>query len=347
MYINAISYYLPEEKLGNASIIEDYLHFKEKDDPDGPSIEDVYNYCWIKQRYVSAHSDSSKDLGNRAALKLFEEWDIAREEIDYLIFVSDALEYKGPTTACVMQADLGLRKSIGAIDVLHGCTGYIYGLNLAKLLIMGGQARKVLLITSDTPTKVIHPSDWNIRAIFSDGAAATLISDKKIPSGINASIGGAVFGTDGKGEHILKVERSGTRNPADAEWLFQFKHIYPGLLGGRLRMNAPQIFLFALRTVPQLVEDILEKEGLEKEEVDFFVPHQANGQMLNFLRKRLKVKEEKFCIDITDVGNTVSSSIPIALYRAYQAQRISKGNKVLLAGFGIGLSWGACMLYFK
>lgn len=245
-----------------------------------------------------------------------------------------------------MQNDLGLGQNVGAIDILHGCTGFIYGLNIAKALIISGQVNNVLLVTADTPTKIIHPSDVDLRAIFSDGAAATLISKEKRNAGINASLGEFVFGTDGSGEHALKVEHSGTRHPATAEWLSQFIDERHNNLGGRLVMKKSAIFLFAIRTVPRLVKALLEKENLTENEISLYILHQANGQMLDFIRKRMKIPEEKFIINIQDIGNTISASIPIALCQTFKENKIKNKDRILLAGFGIGLSWGGTTLKF-
>ncbi len=343
VYLNAISSYFPEYFLDNETIIKEFYEFGGKSDFE-ITPESIFNQCGVRKRFVVDPKDTTKDLGNRAAKKLFEEWNIDKSKIDYIIFVSEALEYKAPSTSCIMQHNLGLGQSTGAIDIVHGCTGFIYGLSIAKALILTDLATNVLLITADLPTKVIHPEDIDLRAIFSDGAAATLISNKKSENGINASIEDFIFGTDGQGEKNLLVERSSVNNPVDIEWLKEHERIPTQLKGGRLRMNSPKIFLFALRRVPQLVKAILNKHQLVLDEIDFFIFHQANGTMLEFLRKRLKIPKEKFIISIEHVGNTVSATIPIALKEMVDDDRIKPGQKILVAGFGIGYSWGATIL---
>jgi 3-oxoacyl-[acyl-carrier-protein] synthase-3 len=344
-YISALSFYLPEKSFSNEEIIEEYRSYCDGNEIEEITPEDIYKQCGINKRYAAPIDETAKDIGNKAAIQLFEEWSIDRGKIEYIIFVSDALDYKGPTTACVMQEDLGLSNNVGAIDVLHGCTGWIYGLSLAKALIVSGQVNNVLVITADTPTKVVHPKDIELRAIFSDGAAATLI-EKDVNGELNLEIEDFVFGTDGKGEKNLYTSRSATKDPADIEWLSQFKNVPGGMKRGRLLMNSPQIFLFALRKVPFLIAGVLEKNNLQKEDIDYFILHQANGQMLEFLRKRMKIPSEKFIINIENIGNTVSATIPIALYETLKANKIKKGDKVLVAGFGIGYSWGATILKF-
>ncbi len=341
--LNAISYYLPEVKISNEEIVADYQKYGGPQPI--PSAEDLYKQCGVRNRYRAHYDETTRDLSRRSAERLFDDWKVDRDKIDYIIMVSDALEFKGPTTACLLQNDLGLKTEVGAIDVLHGCTGFIYGLSLAKALIAIDQASNVLVITGDVPTKVIHPEDADLRAIFSDAAASTLVSRGPVQGGLNASVGEFVFGSDGTGEKNLWVERSATKEPADIEWLEPYKHLPTKLGGGRLRMNSPQIFLFALRKVPKLIDSILEKHNLQKEEIDYFVLHQANGTMLEFLRKRMKIPKEKFVLNIENVGNTVSASIPIALKDLIDAG-VQPGSKVLLAGFGIGYSWGGTVLTF-
>ena len=344
-YVTALSFYLPDKSLNNEEIIKEYHSYCDDNEAEEITPETIYKQCGINKRYFAPIDETAKDIGNKAAIQLFEEWNIDREKIGYIIFVSDALDYKGPTTACVMQENLGLSNSVGAIDVLHGCTGWIYGLSLAKALIVSGQVNNVLVITADTPTKVVHPKDIELRAIFSDGAAATLI-EKEAKGELNSSIENFIFGTDGKGEKNLYTSRSATRDPADIEWLSQFKDVPGGMKRGQLLMKSPQIFLFALRKVPSLIADVLQKNKLQKKDIDYFILHQANGQMLEFLRKRMKIPKEKFIINIENIGNTVSATIPIALYEILKANKVKKGDKVLVAGFGIGYSWGATILKF-
>ncbi len=347
MYIQSISYELAPNEISNQKIVDDFYAFGGSDDEDGPlQASQLYDQCWVNKRYASDEEQTAKDLGLSAAEKMFRESGVDRQEVDYLIFVSDALDYKGPTTACIMQHQLGLKQEIGAIDILHGCTGFIYGLNLAKALIHSGQSKKILLITADVPTKVIHPLDTDLRAIFSDAAAATLLSAEKDPNGINAEVGEFILGTDGSGEKVLRVERSGTRDPADSEWLEQHKAIPSGLRRGRLVMDSAKVLLFASRKVPSLVTDLLNKEGLNKSDISHYLLHQANGLMLDFIRKKMKVDKEEFIVNSQEVGNSVSASIPIALKLAMTHKPFKSGNKMVLAGFGIGLSWGATTLKF-
>jgi 3-oxoacyl-[acyl-carrier-protein] synthase III len=236
---------------------------------------------------------------------------------------------------------LGLRTDCGALDFNLGCSGYVYGLALAKGLIENGLCRNVLLITADTYTKLIHPKDRSVRTLFGDGAAATLISGV---SDIEV-IGPFVFGTDGRGATKLIVPAGGSRIPLNPETATvrddgtgNFRSMQ------NLFMDGPEIFNFTLKVVPSLVKQLLTKAQLDLEEVDYFVFHQANRFMLEQLRKKLKIPEEKFCINMESYGNTVSATIPMALEIAYGQEQIKQGDIVMLVGFGVGYSWGAAMI---
>ena len=343
-FVSAISYYLPEKSISNKQVIEEYEPFRKRKGL--PSISDqmIVEQTGIKSRYQAEYHETTLDLGRKAAEKLFEDYNLDRSEIDYLIFVSDALEHKGPTTACILQHQLELGEHCASIDILHGCTGWIYGLSVAKAMIASNQATNVLLITGDVPTKVIHPEDYELRAIFSDAAAATLISSElKNTAFGNYEIGDFVFGTDGSGYKNLWVERSATKEPADIEWLDQYKSLPTGLGGGRLRMKSSAIFLFAHRKVPELIKSTLKKNQAELDQIDIIVPHQANGTMLDFLRKRMRIESHKFVNRIENTGNTVSASIPIAL-KQHINENGTGANNILVAGFGIGYSWGGTLL---
>ena len=324
--LKSISYYLPEDTLTNSDLCKIFPSLTEAD---------IFKKTGIKKRHITKPTIVGSDLGFYAAEKFFIEHNFDKSKIYYLIFCTEGLDYKVPVTACVLQERLKLNKNIGAIDVPYGCTGFVYCLSVAKGLIESGQATNVLAITSDIPSTVIHPDDYDLRMIFGDAGAATLISlDETDTSGL----GKFTFGTDGSGADHLIVKRSGTRNPADASW-FKEHEAVGGLPYGRMEMNAVEIFTFAMRVVPPMIEEILLKNNLKKENIDLFIFHQANGFLLSVLRRKLKIEENKFFNYIEQVGNTVSVTIPIALSEAIKQGKAKKGDKVLVAAFGIGLSW--------
>lgn len=284
----------------------------------------------------------ASDMAVNAAESLFEEYDIDRNSIDYLLLCTQSPDYYLPTTACMVQDRLGLPIRIGALDFNLGCSGFVYGLSMAKGLIAGGVAKKVLLITSETYTKHIHPMDRSTRTIFGDGASATLICQEDL-----AQIGRFSLGTDGSGYRNLIVPSGGMALPRTAETA-QEETDESGNVRSKnnLYMNGPEIFSFTLRAVPGMVKEVLEKNGLTQQDIDLFVFHQANRFILETLRDKLSIPHDRFVIDVEDIGNTVSSTIPIALKRATARGQIKKGSKILIAGFGVGYSWGATVLDF-
>jgi len=329
--IKAISYYLPEAVLSNDLINQEFPEWE---------IEKISSKTGINSRHISADNEFSSDMAVKAAEKLFAEHNIDRSTIDYLLFCTQSPDYFLPTTACIIQDKLGLNTSIGALDFNLGCSGFVYGLSLAKGLIAGEMAKNILLITAETYSKFIHPKDKSNKTIFGDAAAATLISSEK---GF-CTLGNFVFGTDGKGAGNLIVKQGGMRFPVSNEnedIVDEFGNVRNDK---NLYMNGAEIFNFTGEFVPKLTEAILEKSNLSKENIDLFIFHQANKYMLNHLRKKIKIPEDKFFIAMEDCGNTVSSTIPIALYAAQKQGRLIESKNLVLAGFGVGYSWAACNL---
>lgn len=329
--IKAISYYLPEAILSNDLINQEFPEW---------DIEKISSKTGISSRHISASDEFSSDMAVSAAEKLFAEHNIDRSTIDYLLFCTQSPDYFLPTTACIIQDKLGLKTSIGALDFNLGCSGFVYGLSLAKGLIAGGMAENILLITSETYSKFIHPKDKSNKTIFGDAAAATLITSEK---GF-CSIEDFVFGTDGKGAENLIVKQGGMRFPVSDE-NEDIKDEFGNIRNDKnLFMNGSEIFNFTGEFVPKLTESILEKSNLSKDDIDLFIFHQANRYMLNHLRKKIKIPEEKFFIAMDHCGNTVSSTIPIALYEAQKQGKLDNVKNLILAGFGVGYSWAACNL---
>jgi len=293
----------------------------------------------IATRHVATEQEFSSDLGYYAAERLFDDAVASRGDIDFLIFCTQSPDYFLPTTACLVHERLGLNDSCGAIDINQGCSGYIYGLALANSLINSGLAANVLLITADTYSKFINQRDRSLRALFGDGATATLLTAVDTDRNL---IGPFVLGTDGRGADKLIVKAGALRfrrctktaaaNAGAQEYWRCDENLY---------MDGAAILNFALREVPRALNDLLLKSGLTLEEIDLVIPHQANRFMLERLRSRLKVPADKFWIDMEECGNTVSCTIPIALERALACGRISKRDRVALIGFGVGFSWGA------
>lgn len=330
-YIKDIAYYLPQTEVTNEAIVRDFPEW---------SVEKIALKVGVDKRHVAAEDETASNMAIKAAERLYQNENIKKEDIDFLLFCTQSPDYKLPTSACIIQHQLGLRKDIGALDFNLGCSGYVYGLSLAKGLICGGIAKNVLLLTGETYSKHLHPRDKGNRTIFGDAASATVIST----SGI-AKIGNFSLGTDGSGAENLIIKSGGMRCPEKQNDLWFDENGNP-VSSDYLYMNGSEIFTFTLDNVPPLVEDVLLRNTITKDEIDLYVFHQANKYMLNFLRKKIKIGSERFYICLSEYGNTVSNTIPIALFNAIDDKTISGKFKVMLAGFGVGYSWGGTVLYF-
>jgi 3-oxoacyl-[acyl-carrier-protein] synthase-3 len=331
--IKAIKSFLPDGKLTNEQLAEEFGDWH---------AGQILSKTGVAVRGVAAAGETASDLGVAAGQRLFANGVCASEDIDFLLFCTQSPDYFTPTSACVMQDRLGLKTSCGAIDFNQGCSGYVYGLALAKSLIEAGTASNVLLITADTYTKFINRRDRSIRTLFGDGAAATLVTSVEAESEM---IGPLVLGTDGRGAAQIIVPAGGLRCPPTSETAIEKEDEAGNWRSAEnLYMNGADVFSFALRTVPPAIDQLLAKSGLTMDQVDFFVLHQANKFILERLRGKMKIPAEKFWIDMENCGNTVSSTIPIALEGALEQQRVKTGDRVALVGFGVGYSWGAAMV---
>ena len=331
-YIKAISYYLPERVVTNEDLVKEFPEW---------DVEKVYSKVGVKERHLAGESETAGDLAEKAALKLFEEYQVSPSDIDFLLLCTQSPDYRLPSTACILQDRLGIPTSAGAFDYDLGCSGCIYGMAVAKGLIAAGLASHVLLLTAETYTKYLHPDDKSNRTIFGDGAAACLISKEK---GL-AEIGDFVFGTDGSGADNLMVKTQGARFPErtglstedDDGHVNREDYLY---------MNGSAIFNFTLEQVPPMMKQLLEKSGLGKDDIDYYVFHQANKYMLSTLRKICGISKDKFHIDLEHTGNTVSSTVLISLKDCLDQGVIHSGMKVMACGFGVGLSYGGTILHF-
>lgn len=327
--IRAIEYHLPERVLTNGELGDAF--------PDW-GIEKIAAKTGIIERRLAGPRECASDLAVAAAQKLFASGACGPEEVDFLLFCTQSPDYFLPTTACILQQRLGLPTGTGALDFNLGCSGFVYGLSLAKGLIETGQATRVLLLTGETYSKFLRPDDRGTRPLFGDAAAATLIEDRaEAPPGGLPWIGPFVFGTDGGGMRNLIVSGGAMRqeNGGGGE----------GASGrpGHLHMNGPEIFAFTLRVVPRAVSDLLAKAGRTIDDIDLFVFHQANRHMLEHLREKTGIPQEKFVLALRHCGNTVSSTIPIALKDAAENGLLRPGALVMVVGFGVGYSWGATL----
>ena len=331
-YLVDWAYYLPERVVTNEEIVKEFPEW---------SVEKIADKVGVNQRHVAAVDETASDMAVKAAELLFQKGNVNKKDIDYVLFCTQSPDYFLPSSSCIVQSRLGLRTDIGALDFNLGCSGYVYGLSLAKGLVISGIANHVLLLTAETYNKHIHPKDKGNRTIFGDAATASVIGREGI-----AQIGNFQLGTNGEGADNLIVRTGGMRYPQKANDLtFDDKNGTP-LSSDHLFMDGGEIYVFTLLNVPKLIKKTLANNEMQKEQIDLYVLHQANKYMLDVLKEKCKIEDNKFYYCLSEVGNTVSNSIPIALSEALKDSTIHKGMNVLLAGFGVGYSWGGTILKF-
>lgn len=330
-YIKGISYYLPEKVVTNEELLQEFPEW---------SVDKVAKKVGVNSRHLAGVSETAGDMAEKAARNLFAEYGVSPEEIDFILLCTQSPDYFLPSTACILQNRLEIPTSAGALDYNLGCSGCVYGMAMAKGLIAGGIAKNVLLLTAETYNKYLHPSDKSNRSIFGDGAAACLISTEGM-----AEIGDFSLGTDGSGAEKLIVRTGAARysKPTGKSEVDDEGHTR---YDDYLYMDGGGIFNFTLDAVPAMMKDILAKNSLTNDGVDYYVFHQANKFMLNTIRKVCVLPKDKFYVNLEETGNTVSSTVMIALKQCLDAGTIHKGMSVMVAGFGVGLSWGGTILKF-
>lgn len=311
--IKQVEYYLPERILTNEELEKAYPEW---------SATKLEKKVGIKQRHIAGPNETSLDLAIRAAIKVLEKED--KDLIDFVLFCTQSPDYLLPTSACLLQSRLGLKTNIGALDFNLGCSGYVYGLALAKGLINSGVCMNILLVTGETYSKFIAEDDISNRSIFGDAGTATIVAYSE-----EDQLGEFIFGTDGIGAENLIVNGLSARN----------SYILKDVDRPTLYMNGPEIFNFTIETIPPLIQQVISKNKLQLSGIDYFILHQANKYILEFLISEIGLDKSKCHIDMLDYGNTVSNTIPIALKDAFEQRIIQEGDKVLLAGFGVGYSW--------
>jgi len=322
--LGPVSVYFPEKCETNAQLQAEFPKW---------DMELIGEKTGIYQRYIAAENECASDLGVAACRRLFEEQDVDPASIDFLLFCTQTPDYPLPTTACLMQERLGLPTSTGALDFNLGCSGFVYGLSIADGLIRSGAARRILLVTAETYSKYIHPTDRSLRTIFSDAGAAALIDSKDEPT-----LTAFRFGTDGTGANTLLATKGGARPEADAH-----KPRHRRRWPSDLYMDGPSLINFTMGAIPELVASILRLDGASMEDVDLMLLHQATRKMLELIQERLHVDDARLPIELSDVGNTVSCTLPILIDQLRRDGRLKAGHRNMLIGFGVGLSWAGCM----
>ena len=317
-YIKAISTYFPKNILTNDAISAEFPEW---------NSEKILQKIGIEQRYIAQEDECASDMAAQAILNLIEEHHLDKNAIDFLLLCTQTPDHILPTTACIVQEKVGLPTSCAALDINQGCSGYIYGLSLASSLIASGNFKNVILVTADTYTKYVHPKDKGNLSIFGDAATATLVSTEG-----TYCIGKPTLGTDGAGAENLIIRNGGTRSPRNEN---------PNDLDNFVDMKGGKSFNFIVKRTPEVVYDNLKINGFDINDIDLFVFHQANTHILNKVREDMEIPQEKFVIEMRYYGNTISSTIPIALSEHLRKYAEKPSKRIQFVGFGVGYSWGA------
>lgn len=324
--LTAIEYVFPEKVVTNEEL---KIEFPEYD------FKKFESKVGIAQRYVASENETAITLAIKAVEKLFANSNISKNDVDFILYCTQSPEYILPTSACLIQSACGIKSDVGALDFNLGCSGYTYGLHLAKMLIDNKNIQNVLLITSETYSKYINPLDRTNRSIFGDAATASMVTYSE-----SNCIGEFLFGTDGTGYKDLIIKNGAGHsqfNPSATLKSYGSENYYTD---NNLYMNGPAVFNFTSEIIPAFTEKVLKINKIEIESIKQFIFHQANAFMLNLLRRKIGIDKAQFYVDLRDGGNTVSNTIPIALKRYITNNNtIQKGDEVLLMGFGVGLSW--------
>ncbi len=285
----------------------------------------------IGERHVVSPKESTALMALHAARDAVEVADVNPTDIDLVIVATVSPEYPFPATACLVQDGLGAENA-GAFDLEAGCSGFIYALSMASGLIRSGMYDTILVIGSETLTRLVDWKDRNTCILFGDGAGAIVLRASEEPGGVMAS----VLGSDGSGGDLLMLPGGGAKNPAGPESVTSGLHY--------IKMNGREVYRFATRVVVQATRQVAEQAGWPLDQVDLFIPHQANARIIESATKSLKMDPQRVFVNLEHYGNTSSASIPIALCEAIDEGRVKPGDRLVMVGFGAGLTWGACAL---
>ena len=291
----------------------------------------IFSRTGIKERRIAGEDEATSDMGVKAAKNALKEAGLKPSDIDLILVCTMTPDHLCPSTAAIIQSKLGARK-IGAMDLQAACTGYLYGLSVAKAYIEAGMANYVLVIASEKMSSVIDYRDRNSCVLFGDGAAASIVAGK----GAGFAIDNLSLGSDGEAADLIIVPGGGSRYPTTAQSVAEGKHFFT--------MNGKEVFKHAVRRMGSAAKDCLDSAKLTTDEISWVIPHQANMRIMTALSKSFNLPDEKIYKTVQKYGNTSASSIAIALSELIQEQPIKKGEHLLLVAFGGGLTWGAALL---
>lgn len=293
-------------------------------------IEKVVRMAGVKTRYLAGDHICSSDLCLAAARDLLANLAWSPDSVDALIMVTQSPDYLLPSTACLLHRDLKLRDDCAAFDVGLGCSGYPYGVWLASMMLQSPGFKRLLLLHGETPARFAHHGDRAVALLFGDAGSATAFETAPAPS---AERWWFSLHTDGAGYADLIIRGGGFRDRFPSDPAANFVH-----------MNGANIFNFTIKRVPPLIEDTLRAAGCSREEIDYFIFHQSNRFIMRHLAKKAGLPEEKIPLTIGEFGSTGGPSVPLTITRGQLLRPADRDLKLLLLGYGVGLSWASALL---
>src|SRR5574341_144769 len=288
----------------------------------------IRDHTGIRERHIAREDEFPSTLAVEAALKALKTANLRPTDLDLIICTSSSPEYIFPATACLIQDQLGATKA-GAFDLLAACSGFIYALNMGAQAIRSGSIKSALIIGTETLSRFVNWKDRNTCILFGDGAGAFVLQASERPGGVLS----AVMHSDGSGGDLLTLPAGGSHYPATEGTVHDGKHY--------IHMDGKEVFRFATRVMASATQEALDAAGLTVEQINWIIPHQANIRIIEAAARGLKLPMDKFVVNLDRYGNTSTASIPIAMVEALDKGQIKSGDKIVMVGFGAGLTWGA------
>ncbi len=320
--IEAVGYYVPPKVVTNDQLAETL----------DTSDEWIFSHTGIKRRHIAADDVATSDLGKKAILNMVQKYNIEIDEIGAIILATATQDYHGfPATSCVIQDKLNL-KQIPAFDIAAGCTGFIYALEIAKLMVAASTVKSAVVLGAEKLSAVTDWSDRNTSVLFGDGAGCVLV---KPSSNDSSAILDSILFAEGSGSSYLTIPKGGTQSP------FVKGDI---VSGQKLQMEGRAVYNFAVKVLGEVILELLERNNLTIDQIDWIVPHQANSRIISSAARRLKIDQNKFFLNIAEYANTSAASIPIALGEMVQKELLKKGQLIMTIGFGAGLTYGGNLI---
>jgi len=330
--IRAIATALPEGVVTNDEL--------EREHPEW-NLELITHRLGVQRRHIARADETTLDLGHQACQKLFDAQPDLHDIVDTLIFCTQTADYVLPPNATVLHGRLDLSDRVAAFDINLACSGYVYAVNIARSMIRTGAARHVLVVTGDTYSKYINKADRSARVLFGDGAAATWVA----PAASGLRICDVSCGTCGRDFETFIIPAGGCRRPRSDETRVEYKDESGNIrCAENIHMVGRKLLDFMATAIPRHIQEFLGRNELTTSDITLYVFHQASAVVLDSLQHTLGLKPERVYMNLRDIGNTVSASIPIAIHDAQADRRLARGDRMLLCGFGVGLSWGSVLL---